>query len=37
VGNGPPYRKEGGVWRIAHRAIITESGNPVLGQKLGFR
>jgi hypothetical protein len=31
------YRKEGGVWRIAHRAIITESGNPVLGRKLGFR
>jgi hypothetical protein len=31
------YRKEGGVWRIAHRSIITESGNPALGRKLGFR
>jgi hypothetical protein len=31
------YRKERGVWRIAHRAIITESGNPVLGKKLGLR
>jgi SnoaL-like protein len=31
------YRKEGGVWRIAHRSIITESGNPVLGRKLGFQ
>lgn len=31
------YRKERGVWRIAHRAIITESGNAELGRKLGFR
>jgi hypothetical protein len=31
------YRKERGAWRIAHRAIITESGNAELGRKLGFR
>lgn len=30
------YRKLNGVWRIAHRSIVTESGNQELGKKLGF-
>jgi SnoaL-like domain len=31
------YRKLKGAWHIAHRSIFTESGNPELGKKLGFR
>lgn len=31
------YRKLKSGWRIAHRSIITESGNAELGKKLGFR
>jgi hypothetical protein len=31
------YIKLKGEWRIAHRSIILESGNQVLGRKLGFQ
>lgn len=31
------YLKMKGIWRIAHRTIIMESGNPELAKKLGFR
>ena len=30
------YVKAKGSWRIAHRVIVLESGNQVLGKKLGF-